>query len=138
MRKSVHSRFLCIFLMVSMLVLGIYCEDIHRDSSFSYVSGEFDSASLQSADHIADTQFYCEKGSLCPLGEFVYIRQSVRTLAGFRIHPYVFPALLMSCAYLLSLSFRHVNLRTDGYQNQYNRRTLEYIHHNDGKKSHIA
>lgn len=138
MRKNVHSRLLCILLMASMLVLGIYCEDIHNDSSFSRVFDEPYTASLQAADHIADTHVYLGKGSLSLIEEFVLTRQSARTSIVLRISQCTLAALLVISAYLLFLSFRNSNLRTDGYHNQYSRRTLEYIHHIDGKKSHIA
>lgn len=136
MRRSIHSKLLCIFLMISMLVLGIYCENNHNDSSFSHVFGEPYTASLQAADHIADTHVYNERSSLSLIEEFVLTRQSVRTSTSLRISQCMISALLMISAYLLSLSFRNSDLYTDGYNNQYNRRTLEYMHHNDGKKSH--
>ncbi|MDE5699803.1 MAG: hypothetical protein K2I96_20765 [Lachnospiraceae bacterium] len=138
MRKIVHSRLLCVLLMVSMLVLGIYCEDIHNDSSFSRVFDEPYAASLQAADHIADTHIYLGKGSLSLIEDFVPARQSARTSIALRISQCMIFALLIIGAYLLSLSFRNSNLCMDGYGNLYNRRTLEYIHHNDGKKSHIS
>lgn len=138
MKKIVHSRLLCILLMVSMLVLGIYCEDIHKDSSFFRVFDGPCATSLQAADRIADTHIYLGKNSLSLIEEFVLTRQSARTSNGLRISQFMLSALLIISAYLLSLSFRNSNLCTDGYRNQYNRRTLEYIHHNDGKKSHIA
>lgn len=138
MKKTVHSRLLCILLMVSMLVLGIYCENIHNGSSFSRVFDGPYAASLQAADHIADTHIYLGKGSLSLIEEFVLTRQTARTSTALRISQCMLSALLIISAYLLSLSFRNFNLCTNGYRNQYNRRTLEYIHHNDGKKSHIA
>lgn len=139
MRKNVHSRLLCTILILSMLVLGIYCEDIRRDSSFSYVSGEITSASLQSTDPIADTHVFFEKNSLNLIEEFLLMRQSGRTFASPRISQWVCSVLLLIGVYLLSLSlsFRNSALCTDRFDNQYDRRTLEYIHQNDGKKSHI-
>lgn len=138
MSKNVHSRLLCTILILSMLVLGIYCEDIRNDSSFSYVSGKITSASLQSADHIADTHAFLEKSSLNLIEAFILIRQASRTFAGLRISQCVLSVLMMIGAYLLSLSFRNSALCTDRFDNMYNQRTLEYIHHNDGKKSHIS
>ncbi len=35
MQKIVHSRLICILMMISVLVLGIYCENVYTDSSFS-------------------------------------------------------------------------------------------------------
>jgi len=120
-----------------MLVLGIYCEDIRNDSSFWYVSGEFCSVSLQSADHIADTHIYSEKSSFNLIEELILLRQSIRTFVGFRIYQCMLSALLMIIAYLSSFFFRNSDLCMNGSNNQYARRTLEYIHHNDGKKSPI-
>lgn len=34
MKTLVHSKLLCILLMVSMFALGIYCEDVHTNSFF--------------------------------------------------------------------------------------------------------
>ncbi len=138
MKKSVHSRRICILLIASMLVLGIYCEDIHNNSSFSRVFGGSCTVSLQAAGYLADTHIYYEKSSLRLIEEFVLTRQSVRTSTALRINLYMLTALLLISAYLLSLSFRNSNLHTDGYHNQYNRRTLEYIHHHDGKKFHLS
>lgn len=138
MRKTVHSRLLCIFLMLSMLVLGIYCEDIHEDSSFFRASDNTYTASLQAADPIADTHIYHEKSSMRLIEEFVLARQSARSSTVLRISQYMVAFLLMTSVYLLSISIQNSDLCTDGYHNQYNRRTLEYMHHNDGKKSHIA
>lgn len=121
-----------------MLVLGIYCEDLRNDSSFCHVFDEPCAASLQAADHIADTHVYLEKNSLRLIEEFVLTRQSARTSTAIRINQCMLYALMIISAYLLTLSFRNSYLCTDGYCNQYNRRTLEYIHHNDGKKSHTA
>lgn len=137
MKKIAHSKPLCILFMISMLVLGFFCEDIRNDPSFSYASGEFCAVSLQSTDHLADTHVYYEKGSSSLMEEFVLTRQSVRTPAGLRIHLCVLSALLMVSAYLFSLFFRYSNLCCDGFDNQYHRRTVEYIHRNDGKKSQI-
>lgn len=138
MKKRLRNKPLCILIMISILVLGIYCEDLHSDLSFSYAFGGFHSASLQSTDHISGAQVYCERDSFRLLEESVLIRQSIRTLAGVRIHPCILTALFLIYAYLLSLSVRIFHLCIEGYPNQYDRRTLEYIHHNDGKKSHIC
>lgn len=65
-------------MIISMLVLGIYCEDIHDDSSFSRVSDQYRAVSLQSADHLADTHAYYEKGAFRLIEEYVLTRQTVR------------------------------------------------------------
>lgn len=118
-----------------MLVLGIYSEDIHMDSSFSYASdAAVSTTSLQAGGHIADLSVYLEKNSLDLLGQFLLVRQSARTSIALRISQCMLALLLVIGAYLLFLSFRNPYLCTGAYDNQYNRRTLEYIHHNDGKK----
>ncbi len=138
MRKIVHSRLLCAIFILLMLVQGIYCEDIHADSSFSHVSDSFHAASLQAANHVADTHIFYEKSSMSLLSEFVLTRQSVRPFTVLRIGLCLSAALLLVSILLLYLSFKNSCLRTDAYKNQYSYRTLDYIHKNDGKKSHIA
>lgn len=136
MRKIVHSRLLCIFIMVSMLVLGIYCEEIHSDSSFSCAAKTISTSSLQAADNLSDIHIYCETSPLRLIEELIFSRQTARAAAAVRFSQCLIAALFMVGAYLLSLSFQHSALCIAGYDNQYNRRTLDYIHHNDGKKSH--
>lgn len=138
MQKIVHSRLLCTLLMLSMLVLGIFCGDIHTDSSFSHVSDSFDTASLQAASHVADVHIFYEKSSMSLIQEFVLSRQSARSFTVLRIGLYMSAALLLVSILLLYLTFKNSCLCADAYKNQYSYRTLDYIHKNDGKKSHIA
>lgn len=135
MKKFVHSRFLCIAFILSILVLGIYCEEIHTNSSFLHVSNT-SAASLQAAGHVADTHIFYDKNSANFMEEFVLIRQSARTSIVLRISQCIIYALLLLSVFLLYLFFKNSYLCTDIYQNQYNHRTLDYIHRNDGKKSH--
>lgn len=123
--------------MVSVLILGIYCEDIHTDSSFSHTAGNVSTVYLCTAGNLADIHIYCGKGSQRLIEEFILSRQTARTAVVIRLSQCLITALLMTGAYLLSLFFQNAALCIAGYDNQYNRRTLDYIHHNDGKKSHI-
>lgn len=93
---------------------------------------------MQAADHIADTHIYHEESSLRLIETFVLTRQSARTSTILRISQYMILFLLMTSVYLLSISIQNSDLFTGGYHNQYSRRTLEYIHRNDGKKSHTC
>lgn len=136
MKKIVHSRFLCIALILSILVLGIYCEEIYINSSFLHVSDTFTAASLQAADHVADTHLFYDKNSINFMEEFVLMRQSAHASTVLRVSQCMICALLLLSIFLLYLSFKNFCLCTDAHQNQYNRRTLDYIHQNDGKKSH--
>lgn len=136
MKKIVHNKFLCIALILSILVLGIYCEEIHTNSSFLHVSDTFTAASLQGADHVADTHLFYDKNFINFMEEFVVMRQSARASTILRISQCLIYALLLLSVFLLYLSFKNFCLCTDAYQNQYNHRTLDYIHRNDGKKSH--
>lgn len=136
MRKIVHSRLLCILIMVSVLVLGTYCEDVHSDSSFSRAADTISTFSLQAANNLADIHIYCEKSPLRLIEEFIFSRQTAHDTAVIRFSQCLIAVLLMVGAYLLSLSFQYSALCIAGYDNQYSRRTLDYIHHHDGKKSH--
>lgn len=135
MKHMVHSRFFCILLTISMLILGVFCGESHTNSSFSRVSAASDTASLQSVGSVLDTHIYCEKNSLSFIEDFLLTRQSVRTTAGIRIGQLLITALFVIATYLILLSFRNSFLCTDAFDNQYCQRTLEYIHQNDGKKS---
>lgn len=135
MRKIVHNKIFCILLLVSILMLGIYCEDIHTDSSFSYVSGEISSASLQPVHNVSNTDSYCEKNSLGSLETFISIQQSRCNPSVSKLGHLLILALLIVGTYRLSFSFRNSFLHTDAFTNRYQQRTLKYIHHIDGKKA---
>lgn len=137
MRKIVHSKVLCILILASVLALGIYCEDIHMDSSFSNAAVKTSTVSLQAMGTLADIHIYCEKSPLRLIEEFVLSRQSARAAVVIRFSQCLIAALFMDSAYLLSLSCQRSALCSAGYGNQYSCRTLDYIHHNDGKKSHM-
>ena len=68
--------------------------------------------------------------------EFVLMRQSAHASTVLRVSQCMICALLLLSIFLLYLSFKNFCLCTDAHQNKYNRRTLDYIHQNDGKKSH--
>lgn len=135
MKHTVHSRIFCILLTVSMLILGIFCEESHTNSSFSRVSAESGSASLQSIGGVLETHIYSEKNSFRLIEDILFTRQSARATAGIKISQLLITALFVVAAYLVLLSFRYSFLCADAYDNQYRRRTLNYIHQNDGKKS---
>lgn len=135
MKTPVHSKLLCILLMVSMFALGIYCEDVHTNSFFSYAGGETGTASLRSVRSVSDTDSYCEKNSLGAIEHFVSVQHAARNLSVSRLSQLFVLALFLVGTYQVSFSFRNSFLHTDAYANQYRQRTLEYIHHNDGKKS---
>lgn len=135
MKRMVHNRLICILLTISMLVLGMYCDDIRTDSSFLHACTTSETASLQAADSALDTHVYYEKSSLSLIENFMFVRQSSRGTAGLRISQLLIAALLLIGAYLITLSLRTSFLCTDATSNQYRQRTLEYIHHKDGKKA---
>lgn len=135
MKRMVHNRLLCILLTISMLVLGIYCDDIRNDSSFLYACTASDSTSLQAADSVLDTHIYYEKSSLSLIENFMFVRQSSHGTAYLRINHLLIAALFLIGTYLITLSLRISFLCTDATSNQYRQRTLEYIHHKDGKKA---
>lgn len=135
MKHTVHSRFFCILLTVSMLVLGIFCGEPHTNSSFSYASDKADTAVLQSVSSALDTHIFYEKNSLKLIENFLLSRPSVRTASGIKISQLLITALFFTATYLFLLSLRNSFLCTDASDNQYRQRTLNYIHQNDGKKS---
>lgn len=135
MKRMVHSRLLCILLTILMLVLGMYCDDLRTDSSFLHACTASNSASLQATDSALDTHVYYEKSSLSLIENFMFVRQSSRSTTGLRISQLLVAALLLIGTYLITLSLRTSFLFTDANCNQYRQRTLEYIHHKDGKKA---
>lgn len=118
-----------------MFVLGIYCEDIHTNSFFSYASSEADAAALQPVRNVSDTDSYCEKNALSTLEHFITVQHTTRSLSVFRLGQLFILALLLIAAFQFLFSFRNSYLHTSAYANRYHQRTLEYIHHNDGKKA---
>ncbi len=135
MKKLVHSRLFCVLLMISILALGIYCEDIHTNSFFSHTSAETDTASLLPVRSVSDTDGYCEKHASNTLEHFISAQQAARNLSVSRLSKLFILMLFLVTTFQLSLAFRNSFLYTRAFANRYHQRTLEYIHHNDGKKA---
>lgn len=127
-------KLLCLILTISMLALGMHCEEPLAASSFFYATDSHAASILRAPGGQLNSHIYNEGNKLSELGEFTLVRQTPRTVTVMRLSPLFIMALLLTGALeLTAISFTTLSLN-GSCQNQYRRRTLRYIHHKDGKK----
>lgn len=132
MKSSIHTKFFCILLIVSMLALGMYCGEPLPSSPFS-CAADSHTATLRVSDGVFNSHIYHEESKLTGLGEFTLARQNPRTVTVMRLNP-LLVLLSLTGAFGLTVIFFTI-LSLQGFcRNQYRLRTLQYIHHKDGKK----
>jgi hypothetical protein len=119
-----------------MLMVGMCCDNVGADSYFSCAANDIHASVLTKVTSELETRAYIEKSSTELLESTVAAKQVVRTVLGSsRINHVIIISLLLISIYLLSLYFSTSFLLKSACLNQYGQRTLEYIHHKDGKKA---
>lgn len=144
MRSVPHSRLICLFLILFMLLLGIHVGNADMDSSFVYGNPVSNSVSdpmavrtmgIQKIDSEPPVSVFFERKLAEQSGEIFFERQSVRTAAGVRAGQWL-AYLLLVMFVVLSSAFINISfIQSDACRNQCRCRILEYIHHKDGKKA---
>ncbi len=133
MKSFRHSKIVCIILAISMLLLGMYCgEPLPASSSLCGENAPVSSI-LRASDGQLNSHIYKEENRLTGLGEFMLARQTPRTLTVIRLNPLFMMLFLTGALGLISIFFTILFLQ-GLCKNQYRLRTLQYIHHKDGKK----
>jgi hypothetical protein len=138
MKKSICDRVLGLILILSMFIVGIGYDKACVSSLFSVDQG--DASVLMKITNELETRAYLEKTSSEVLegilGSADIVRHVVRSITSFSKVSYVLMlSLLLIGIYLLSIYNCNSILLANACHNQYRWRTLEYIHHKDGKKS---
>lgn len=144
MRSVPHSRLICLFLILSMLLLGIHVGNADVDSSFACNDSISDSSSdimvvrtmgIQKVDSGQPVSVFCERKLLEQSGESFFERQSIRSAAGMRAGQWPAYLLLVMLVFLSSVHINISFIQSDACRNLCRCRILEYIHHKDGKKA---
>lgn len=126
-------RLLCLLITLFMLVLGMRVEEVHADSLSAYPA--FGIVSFQRVNGGQEAVIYRDSNVLGQLENFTALRSSERPSAGVRLAQCLAVCLVLA-ALLLKLLLQEKSIFLyDACENQYRRRTLEYIHHMDGKKA---
>jgi hypothetical protein len=138
MKKSICDRVLGLILILAMLIVGIGYGKACASSLFSV--NQSDASVLMKITNELETRAYLEKTSSevleSILGSTDIVRQAVRGVTGFSKVSYALMlSLLLIGICLLSIYNCNSSFLTNACHNQYRQRTLEYIHHKDGKKS---
>lgn len=135
MRSKIHTKLFCIVLIISMLnlTLGMYCGEPLPTSSFSYATVPQATAVMRAPDGMFNSHIYNEENKLTGLGEFTLARQNPRAVTIMRLNPLTVLLFLTGVFGLIAIFFTILSLQ-GSCQNQYRLRTLQYIHHKDGKK----
>lgn len=132
-KRILQRRLLCLLITLFMLVMGMRVEEAHADSPSVYPV--FGTVSFQKVNGGQETVIYRDNNVLGQLENFTVLRSSERPSAGVRLAQCLAVCLILT-ALLLKLLLQEKSIFLyAACENQYRRRTLEYIHHTDGKKA---
>lgn len=131
--KAAGRRFVCLFLILFMVLAGMRTEYVSADSfSASPISG---TVGIQKVNPAGDIVLYrstklMEPAEACSIEE--PLRRSVHN---FRIAQCMISALVLTALFGQFVSAGVFFLPQKACDNLYGQRTLNYIHHMDGKKA---
>jgi hypothetical protein len=138
MKKGICKRLLGLFLILSMLIVGIGYDMACADSLFS-VDSDVASILMKVTNELETRAYYDETSMevIENMNEGVATAwQSVSGNTNYsRVSYVLILSLLLLATYLLAVYNRNSFLLVYACHNQYRQRTLRYIHHKDGKKS---
>lgn len=131
-RYTGTQRLICLFVSLILVFAGMHRDEIPADSSFAH-SG-FGTVSLQGAGAESEVLIFRDNRAVCCLENFNVFCSAGRSLTGMRPGQWA-TLFLIPILLLLKLLIRERLLPScQACENQYGRRTLDYIHHKDGKK----
>lgn len=132
-RYTGKQRLICLLVSLILIFAVMHREELPVDSSFA--CADFGRASLQKVSADRTVFIFRDNRTACQLENFNVFRSSGRSLAGMRPGQwatlFLIPILLLL---KLLIRERHQSF-LQACENQYGRRTLDYIHHKDGKKA---
>lgn len=132
-KRTGAQRRLCLLVIMMLILMGLRAEEIRAESCFD--CPDFGMVSLQEVSGGQTTVLYRDTRTLSQLENFSAIRLPNRSLTGMRLGQWM-ALLLIPAALFLNFSVRGRLLPFHAAcGNQYRRRTLDYIHHKDGKKA---
>lgn len=135
MRRMAYSRLCCLFIILTMLLLGIHAGDTGMDSSFACGSPVSSSVRIQKIDSEPFAAAIFERKALEQSRELAVERQTVRLFSGARGGQWLLTLLFAAAAFSMSFFIGTFFIQSNACRNQCRLRILEYIHHKDGKKA---
>lgn len=132
-RYTGTQRLICLFISLILIFAVMHRDEIPVDSSFA--CSDFGRVSLQKAGADRAVFIFRDDRTACQLENLNIFRSAGRSLAGLRPGQWA-TLFLIPILLLLKLLIRERFLPLcQACENQYGRRTLDYIHHKDGKKA---
>ena len=132
-RSVCGQRLLCLFLILFMILAGMRTEVIQADSFSSSLVCQ--TAAIQQVRGAKDIVLY-RSTNLLEMAEKCSITEPVRrTAQNMRIGQWFLTAIILAALLGQQLPADRSVLPRGVCENQYRRRTLDYIHHMDGKKA---
>lgn len=126
-------RLLCLLVSFILISIGMYRDEFRVDSSFVY--SDFETVSLQKADGNLAIVLFRDNRAVSQPESFNTFRSTCRSLAGMRPGHWATLFLIPLLLFLKFLIRERLLLFSEACENQYGRRTLNYIHQKDGKKA---
>lgn len=132
-KRTGAQRQMCLLVIFILMFMGLRMEGIRAESCFD--RPDFGTVSLQRFTEGQTSVLYRDTRTLSQLENFTALRSANRSLTGMRFGQWM-ALLLIPAALFLNFSVRERFLPFRvACENQYRRRTLDYIHHKDGKKA---
>lgn len=134
MKGKIQVKLFCIVLIVSMLTLGMYCKEEPMPSSpFSHTAATPIASITRMSGGVLNSHIYHEENRPSGLGEFTLARANPRSMTILRLNPLLLQFFWGGAFTLTAIFFSILSLQ-GLCRNQYGLRTLQYIHHKDGRK----
>lgn len=144
-----YNRLLCMILIISILVLGIFCEEKHTYSSFLRTQSlsftntvsmfpaqyNYPEKSCSTMESTLTHCFLLKQNVLAETGEFLLARLGIHTQINMRMCQFFFSYILVISIFLLIALMGAFFYFFQICVNLCCLRILTYIHHKDGKKS---
>lgn len=132
-KRILRYRLVCLLITLFMLGMGVHVDEVRMDSPLECMPQG--NISFQRVNSVQEAVLYRENSAFSQLENLIVLRSSTRLTAGTRLVQWLLLCLL---PVIHLLKYYHRDKSIFLYitcDNQYRRRTLEYIHHKDGKKA---
>lgn len=133
-RYTGTQRRMCLFVIFILIFAGMHREEISVDSSLAYP--DFGAVTLQKISGGQAAVIFRDNRVESQLENVTAFCSAYRSLTGMKPGYWATLFLIPALLFLYLLFRKRLLPFCESCENQYQRRTLDYIHHKDGKKEY--
>lgn len=126
-------RLMCLFVIFMLAFAGMHRDEIPADAALS--CADFGTVSLQRVSGTQVAVLFRDNRAVSQLENLNAFRSACRSLSGMQPGHWVTLFLIPILLLLNFLTGERLLPLCEACENQYGRRTLDFIHHKDGKKA---